>query len=507
MKSVPKNNLGFLQVESRIFIRPSNVNFCFAMIHLSDRNLHFEPASWVQQLTRLTLQKKYSISFAIIFLIILLYILFNIFKSEEQDLIDLSDKHFKTLFKIINTIGEESMSVGENGRLALQETLEQIFEADIDGLEVIMFVDAKRHYYAYCDKERRNLSGEDVDSLLWHSLLHAGDSSYVEGNKVYLMDKLEYKTAGKTVFLGYSRLVFSLDHINALIASKRTQTLLIGAIGFAVSLLAISLLTAILIQRIKKLNKATREVAVGRFNQLPVKGRDEVAELTQSFNEMTVAVKERLMMARYVSGSTIEQIRQKQLDELELGGVRSELCLFFSDVRGFTSFSEQNPPDDVVRYLNQLLNLQVEIIKKHHGDIDKFIGDEVMAVFREGDKEQRAVQAAIEIQQAMTKLAEQESVFKTLQIGIGINTGIVVVGNIGSRDRMDYTAIGDAVNTAARLCSHAKAGEILISETVKENLLQKDFEFSEPFTLPLKGKQTTLNLYRVIYQTETVKES
>ncbi len=500
-------NLHFLRIESRIFIHLSKLNLCLIVAYLSGTNNQSELTVLAERLTKLTLQKKYSISFAIIFLIILLYILLNIFKSEEQDLIDLSHKNFKMLFKVVNTVGEESMSVGENGKLALQETLKQIFDAEVDGLEVIMFVDANRQYYAYCDKTREDLSGKEVDEMLWESLSRYGDSSYVEGNRVYLTDKIEYKTANKTVFLGYSRLVFSLDHINALIARKQTQTLLIGLIGFAVSLLAISILTAILIQRIKQLNKATKEVAVGKFNQLPVKGRDEVAELTQSFNEMTVAVKERLMMSRYVSGSTIEQIRQKQIHELELGGSRSELCLFFSDVRGFTTFSEQNPPDEVVRYLNQLLNLQVEIIKKHHGDIDKFVGDEVMAVFRGEDKEQRAVQAAIEIQQAMTKLAEQESVFKTLQIGIGINTGTVVVGNIGSRDRMDYTAIGDAVNTAARLCSNAKAGEVLISETVKENLLQRDFEFSEPFTLPLKGKQTALNLYRVLYQTETIKDS
>jgi len=488
-----------------VYLRISqNIKHGFIVAQLSETYTHSETSSFVEQLTKLTLQKKYSLSFAVIFLVILLYILFNIFKSEEQDLIEFSDKNFKTLFKVVNTVGEESMSVGENGRLALQETLKQIFEADVEGLEVIMFVDSKQRYYAYYDNAKQDLSGEEVGRALWKSLSLSGDSSYVEGNKVYLTDKIEYKTANKTVFLGYSRLVFSLDHINALIARKRTQTLLIGLIGFAISLLAISLLTAILIQRIKDLNKATKEIAVGKFNQLPVKGRDEVAELTQSFNEMTVAVKERLMMSRYVSGSTIEQIRQKQLDELELGGSRSELCLFFSDVRGFTTFSEQNAPDDVVRYLNQLLNLQVEIIKKHRGDIDKFVGDEVMAIFRGEDKELRAVQTAIEIQQAMIALAKREKVFETLQIGIGINTGVVVVGNIGSRDRMDYTAIGDAVNTAARLCSNAKAGEILISETVKESLLPETFEFSEPFSLPLKGKQTALNLYRVVYQTETI---
>jgi hypothetical protein len=253
---------------SRIFVHLSKLNLCCTVAQLSDTNSHSDASLFVERLTKLTLQKKYSLSFAVIFLVILLYILFNIFKSEEQDLIDLSDKNFKTLFKVVNTVGEESMSVGENGRLALQETLKQIFETDIEGLEVIMFVDAKHRYYAYYDKGRQDLSGEVVDSLLWLDLSRYSDSSYVEGNKVYLTDKIEYKTASKTVFLGYSRLIFSLEHINTLIARKRTQTLLIGLIGFAISLLAISLLTAVLIQRIKELNKATKEVAVGKFNQL-----------------------------------------------------------------------------------------------------------------------------------------------------------------------------------------------------------------------------------------------
>lgn len=477
------------------------------MAQLSDTSSHSGSSSFVQRFTKLTLQKKYSVSFAIIFLVILLYILFSIFKSEEQDLIELSNKNFRTLFKVVNTVGEESMSVGENGKLALQETLRQIFEAGIDGIEVIMFIDAEQRYYAYYDKMQRDLSGKEVESTLWESLSRFGDSSYVEDNKVYLTDKLEYETANKTVFLGYSRLIFSVDHINALIARKQGQALLIGLISFVISLLAISLLTAILIQRIKMLNKATKEIAVGKFNQLPVKGSDELAELTDAFNDMTVAVKERLMMSRYMSSSTIEQIRQTHIDDLVLGGTRNEECLFFSDIRGFTTFSEQNAPDDVVRYLNQLLNLQVEIIKKHCGDIDKFVGDEIMAVFRGEKKEHRAVQAAVEIQQAMHALAERESVFKTLQIGIGINTGVVVVGNIGSYDRMDYTSIGDAVNTAARLCSNAKANEIIISETVKEKLTESDVVLSEPFTLPLKGKQTSLTLYRVVHQTETIKQS
>ncbi len=152
----------------------------------------------------------------------------------------------------------------------------------------------------------------------------------------------------------------------------------------------------------------------------------------------------------------------------------------------------------MVTHLNHLLDLQVDIIKQNHGDIDKFVGDEIMAVFRGEGKEDNAVSAAIDIQKAIKKLYKQEEIYKQLKIGIGANTGEVVSGNIGSKDRMDFTLIGDTVNTGARLCSAAAGDEIIISQASKK-LLKKKFRFSRPFTLDLKNKTTELKLYHVRY--------
>jgi class 3 adenylate cyclase len=229
-----------------------------------------------------------------------------------------------------------------------------------------------------------------------------------------------------------------------------------------------------------------------------VKGSDEIAELTHSYNEMILGLRERLLMSRYVSQSTIGLIRQKRMEDIDLGGSREHLCIFFSDIRGFTKFSEQHDAQKVVIYLNHLLNMQVQLIREHGGDIDKFVGDEVMAIFTGEEKEARAIEAAIAVQRRMSQLVSEDTLFSELRVGIGINTGEVVVGNIGSRDRMDYTAIGDVVNTAARLCSAAEAGEIIVTEDVKTKL-PKSIALDGPFNLPLKNKSSNINLYKVIY--------
>lgn len=170
-------------------------------------------------------------------------------------------------------------------------------------------------------------------------------------------------------------------------------------------------------------------------------------------------------------------------------------------MRGFTAFAELNEPQHVVARLNRLLNLQVEIIKRYGGDIDKFVGDEVMAIFRGSAKEQRAVAAAIAIQEKLQPIFKAEEGQSRLRIGIGINTGVAVMGNIGSAERMDFTAIGDVVNTAARLCSVAKADEILVAEEVINSLPKGSVNLSEPFTLLLKNKLYAVTIYRVLYDT------
>ena len=152
-------------------------------------------------------------------------------------------------------------------------------------------------------------------------------------------------------------------------------------------------------------------------------------------------------------------------------------------------------PEELVTLINQYLDKQTDIIKNHGGDIDKFVGDAVLAVFKGKYMADDAVYCAIDIQKEINKF-NQELDGNTM-FGIGINTGPVIRGPIGSKDRMDYTVIGDNVNLACRLCDVAGAGEIIISEKTKNNLSKNKFNLTKQSPLQLKGIEKPVVNYRV----------
>ena len=179
--------------------------------------------------------------------------------------------------------------------------------------------------------------------------------------------------------------------------------------------------------------------------------------------------KTRAQFQRLLSPNLVDQVVQGKL-QLEKGGALSEITLLFSDIRGFTSMSESREPQEIVRMLNEYFELMVDVIFKYEGTLDKFVGDEVIALFGAPvamqNAEFKAVQCALDMMRVLSewnrmRAAEGQN---EINIGIGINTGMVVTGAIGSSRALQYTAIGDAVNTASRLCSVAQAGQIILSE-------------------------------------------
>ncbi|MDA0996942.1 MAG: adenylate/guanylate cyclase domain-containing protein [Proteobacteria bacterium] len=167
---------------------------------------------------------------------------------------------------------------------------------------------------------------------------------------------------------------------------------------------------------------------------------------------------------------------------------RVELTLFYSDVRGFTAMSEANPPEEVVRYLNRMMSLQIAAISAEGGDVDKMIGDAVLARFDGGGRQARAVRAAIKVQRDIAETGLEPGV------GIGIFSGPAISGVIGAAERMDFTVIGDSVNSAARLCSAAMSGEIVVDEATAA--VGGDNNFGIVETISVKGRQQTLRVRR-----------
>ena len=224
-------------------------------------------------------------------------------------------------------------------------------------------------------------------------------------------------------------------------------------------------------------------------------------------------IRRRRMLAtfkKYVAPQVVDELAKDDSFTLKLGGEKRHVAVLFVDIRGFTPLSESLEPEQVVHILNEYLALTTSCILGQNGMLDKFIGDATMAVFNApfdlDDYVYKAVKAAWDMKAGADALSEKlfEKFDKKVQFGIGINCGEAVVGNIGCEFRMDYTAIGDTVNTAARLESRAAAGEILISETVWERLKDR-ITAEEVGEMALKGKSKAVRTYRVLGLRETAE--
>ncbi len=218
------------------------------------------------------------------------------------------------------------------------------------------------------------------------------------------------------------------------------------------------------------------------------------AEQSAEKRRMTAAFK------KYVAPQVVEEISRSGKYHIKLGGENRHIAVLFVDIRGFTPMSESLEPEQVVDILNSYLNLTTNAIFSNGGTLDKFIGDATMAVFNApfdlDDYVFRAVKTAWDIVGGGNAIEEKflEKYGKSVSFGVGVNCGSAVVGNIGCDFRMDYTAIGDTVNTAARLESNAKRGQVLISGEVYEQV--KDRITAEPIgEIPLKGKSKGVFVY------------
>jgi len=223
---------------------------------------------------------------------------------------------------------------------------------------------------------------------------------------------------------------------------------------------------------------------------------------SQLAREIEQEAKTRAQFQRLLSPNLVDQVVQGKL-QLEKGGALSEVTLLFSDIRGFTSMSESREPQEIVRMLNEYFELMVDVIFKYEGTLDKFVGDEIIALFGAPvamqSAELKAVQCALDMMRVLsefnrTRLAEGQNEIK---IGIGINTGMVVTGAIGSSRALQYTAIGDAMNTTARLCSAAQPGQIILSDATFRKVATEISAIPLP-PMRVKGKADELRVYNAV---------
>ncbi|MFK7991643.1 MAG: adenylate/guanylate cyclase domain-containing protein [Sandaracinaceae bacterium] len=333
----------------------------------------------------------------------------------------------------------------------------------------------------------------------------------------------EFDAADGTPMLGSSTALPSRSWVvvaqvpQSIAYASLKRMLVIEAVVFSVALfgaLFIGLLVARFISKpVKRLTQQAHALAVRNFTErADVSTRDELAVLAHGMNHAAAALQAseaqlkyeaevRNDLGRYIPEQLVDQIVRRERD-MGLGGQRRVISVLFADVVAFTPLTEQLAPEHVVTILNELFTILTGIVFEHHGMVDKFVGDCVMALFSvpedDPDHAARAIEAAEDMQSWLEtgnrRWEEQYGV--RIQLAIGIHSGEAIVGNVGSERRMEFTAIGEVVNVAARLEAMARPGQILITEATRQ-AAGPDFDYGALGQHEIAGRTKSVQLYEV----------
>lgn len=282
-----------------------------------------------------------------------------------------------------------------------------------------------------------------------------------------------------------------------------------GAILLVIVLLVCLKVSSSITNPIVALAKDTKKVAQGKLDEVVIpqpKNQDEIAVLCRSFQEMVNGLKEKEKMKGVLNKVVSEEIATEILKgTVHLGGEEKKVTVLFADIRGFTALTEKMAPHDVIKLLNTCMTKIAEAIDLHKGIIDKFIGDEVMALFgaplEVPNDAFQAIKCAVDIVAKLNEWNAQRQALNLpiIEMGIGIHTGQVLVGNMGAEKRLNYTATGSNVNLAARLCSAAKGMEILISQaTLEEPGVEQSITYEKLPPISLKGFTQPIPVNRIL---------
>jgi len=278
---------------------------------------------------------------------------------------------------------------------------------------------------------------------------------------------------------------------------------------FAISVLALLLIVVRasrhVTQSISALSDAAGAVAIGKYDtRVEIKRRDEIGQLANTFNEMTQGLSDKEKMRNLLGKVVSPEIANKLLqDGITLGGEEREVSVLFCDIQGFTRLSESQPAAEVVKALNIFFSEVSDVIEAHHGIIDKYIGDAVMAIFsaplEDPHHAEHAVRCGIALNQCGKNLNAllPEAMKDGYRFGVGIHSGSVVAGNIGSTNRLNYTVIGDTVNIASRVEGQTRIYDaaLLLTEATVERC--KNIKFEAVDEVQLKGRTQSVKLFTV----------
>lgn len=407
------------------------------------------------------------------------------------------------LTRILVTNAPDKLLGGED--LALFKLIEDIAEND----QVV---------FAMVTNERDVIRAHSDLSRVDERYAPARDLTFLRDFSGTLLSRFRHR--GQEVFLFESPLTYlGVDVGHVRLALSKAQifenirrakvfffllTVLIVGFGLALSL-AFSLYFS---RPINDLQEGVVAVGMGNFNhRVRINRQDELGELGRAINRMAedLSLKNKITdsFGRYVTPEIVDLILAHP-DRQWMRAARVNVSVLFVDIRGFMTISEDKDPAWIVDLLNDYFTRVTDVVIAHGGHVNKFVGDEAMAIFgapvANSNHADAAVRAALEIQRAVRRIEGREGRGRVeVHVGVGVNSGDVVAGNVGSEKRMEYTVIGDDVNVASRLTSMARSGEILISKQTYECMDSGGgFRVEERGSLQVKGRRMNLSVYNVV---------
>ncbi|MCK5162167.1 MAG: HAMP domain-containing protein [Desulfobacula sp.] len=426
--------------------------------------------------------------------------------------LDIQKKQFKDQLIILGESLLHIMAKNAPDKLLAEEDM-ALFKLvkDISENEQIVsacITNQKNIIVAHSDLDQVNKTYEPPKNLLRIKIIPKDiilNTFDINGKEFLFLEKpLTYQN----INIGNARIVISQKIIEQNIILSKRYILMSFVVILFLSLL-MSLGFSIYFSRpINKLKKSVEIFGTGNYkHQAAIIRNDELGDLAQAFNQMAkdIALKEKIKdsFGRYVAPEIVDMILANPSDSWMKASLKQATVLF-TDIRGFTSISENKEPESIVDILNEHFTQITDIIIRHGGHIDKFVGDAAMAVFgiikeNTGHAED-ALKAALEIMNLTEAGAvKNKDTSEAVRIGIGINTGEMVAGNLGSKKKMEYTVIGDNVNIASRLTSLAEPGEILISGNTYDLLDKSDeFKVREKGRISIKGKKNKIRVFKLI---------
>lgn len=399
-----------------------------------------------------------------------------------------------------------------NDDLTLFTTMKGVI--DNRGVVYGMVVDKDGRIRAHNDV---NLSGKPYMEPSGASVFRTGKDylikSYMgESERIYDIS-IPVFSIGATDEIGGVHLGLSEKTAKETVERAGRYIIYLSAFGLVIGGLGAFILATVMVKPIKLLVSGVRAIGEGRFQQrIDITRRDEIGELTSAFNDMAKGLEEREFIRNTFQKFVHKDIADELLknpEKVKVGGERKKVTVLFTDIRGFTPLAENMPPEEVVALLNRHFSSMLPIINRNGGVLDKFMGDAMMVTFGtpfpKDDDALRAVKSGImmrDMRRALNEARGKEGK-APIHMGIGINTGYVVAGNIGSEERMEYTVFGDVVNIAARIEGLSKEEDVVITEDTYKEIMDSVMVSEQREEVSLKGKSRPVTIYRVLNIKET----